>query len=119
MAEMEQKYHPQSAKKSVEALNETARAIDQKLPGFSMNWEMIANCVAHELYPKLANTIRSIASNPIKYSIKSHDVDNDSITKMIILLNQKQVPIEEQQYLRKLCSRAMQFQPYSTSSNHS
>ena len=84
-----------------------------------MNWEKIANCVSHELYPKLANTIRSIITNAKQHGIDSNDLDNHHISKMKSILSTKKVPIEEQEYLEKLCFRARKFIPITKSNRSS
>eukprot|EP01084_Bolivina_argentea_P017319 32348_1 len=81
---------------------------------FQINWIHIANCVAHEMYPKLSSTIRSIINQS---DIALFDVDQIHINEMLNILKTKRgLAIEEIIYLRKLCNRAINFTP--TANDH-
>eukprot|EP01084_Bolivina_argentea_P101170 181436_1 len=79
-----------------------------------INWKHISNCVQHEMYSKLANTMRSTI-NDKKNKIKMNDVDK--ISKMIYFLKSKRnLTIEETNYLNKLHERAMKVSIINTDS---
>ena len=84
-----------------------------------MTWEMISQCTSHEMYPKIANTIRSIIDNYQQHQIGLNDFNDVTITKMIEILKDKQLPIEEQNYFYNLCQRAKQFVPINTHNRQS
>eukprot|EP01084_Bolivina_argentea_P121348 215037_1 len=68
-----------------------------------MNWRMIANCVEHEMYPKLANVMRKIIDDS---KIEPFDLNDKNIDAMISIL-EKKIGVEESRYLRKLINRAI------------
>eukprot|EP01084_Bolivina_argentea_P311447 539090_1 len=79
-----------------------------------INWMHIANCVQHEMYPKLANIIRRII-NGKDQKIGLYDVDN--IDKMVhILKTERHLTVEETNFLYKLYERAMKFTIMTTDS---
>ena len=79
-----------------------------------MNWNKIAECVAHELYPKLSNTIKSIIQNDNKHNIGINDFNDKYIDKMIDMLKDKQLSSGQQKYIYDLCKRATIYTPMMT-----
>eukprot|EP01084_Bolivina_argentea_P178933 309243_1 len=78
----------------------------------TISWMTIANCVHHEMYPILANAIKStINSQYTDVNINLYDLDDKSINKLISNLKSKKLGVEERTYLYKLCQRAMNFIP--------
>ena len=76
-----------------------------------MDWEMIAKCVSHEMYPKIANNIRSIINNKEKCSVTSSQFTDQTIEKVMDAMKSEHLPIEEQTYLLTLFKRAKTYIP--------
>jgi len=75
---------------------------------FALNWERICNCIAHEMWPKLASTLRGIL-NEEKHEIKSENISEESIDKIIeILKGKRNLANEERIYFKALAQRAME-----------
>ena len=71
------------------------------------SWSNIANCVKHEMYPKLGSTIQSIVDRDANglYNV----VDDKSTDQMMeTLKNDRHLAAEERVYIRKLIQRAME-----------
>eukprot|EP01084_Bolivina_argentea_P048722 89729_1 len=76
---------------------------------YAINWMSIANCIQHEMYPKLANVIRATI-NDKGIGIGLYDLEQKYIDKMIeILQTKRNLALEETNYLRKLCHAAIKF----------
>ncbi len=85
--------------------NEASEALVE----FELNWDRICNCIGHEMWPKLASSIRGIV-NEQKNEIKSEDFSEESIEKIIeILKGKRNLAIEERIYLKALTERAKAF----------
>ena len=62
---------------------------------FKMDWMKISNCIEHELYPKLASTIRAIINNKnnnkkkkqLKYDYKHVNIRVDDLKEERIILD--------------------------------
>eukprot|EP01084_Bolivina_argentea_P311449 539092_1 len=81
-----------------------------------INWMHIANCVQHEMYPKLASALRSIINTQQKFNF--YDLTEYSAQQMINQLKtQRNVPIEERQYLNALVKRAERFTTFAIESD--
>eukprot|EP01083_Nonionella_stella_P024995 68841_1 len=85
-------------------LDEIQNAMDEH----RMNWMYIANCVHHEMYPKLANVMRSLV-NSSETNVGLYDLDQVHIDTIIHSLKRGKLVVEERRYLRKLCQRALGF----------
>eukprot|EP01084_Bolivina_argentea_P010471 19501_1 len=82
-----------------------------------IHWMNIANCVQHEMYPKLANIIRATI-NDTQIDIGLYDLEKKHIDEMIdILKTKRNLAVEERMYLEKLCYRAVKFTAI-TDDNH-
>ena len=77
---------------------------------FELDWDRICNCIGHEMWPKLASSIRAIV-NEAKNEIKSKDFSEEkNVEKIIdILKNKRNLVIEERTYLKQLIKRAKQW----------
>eukprot|EP01084_Bolivina_argentea_P063154 115351_1 len=89
--------------------SETAVTMQQK--HFRISWKHIANCVAHEMSPKLGSAILAIIDK-CQYQVNS-DLDSIHINVMTNRLLKKHLGIDEIKYFKKLCSRATKFVPIS------
>ena len=78
---------------------------------FKMSWNHITNCIKHEMYPKLANTINSIINNQNQeIRIGLHDIDKHSCNKLLqYLKTQRKLGFEEREYLSNLFKRARSY----------
>eukprot|EP01084_Bolivina_argentea_P281296 481260_1 len=103
---------------SPEDLHEIERSVSfvvHHQKGFKLRWTHIANCVNHEMYPKLGSIILAII-NDDSSSIEMYNVDNKYIDSMLQMLkNKRNLAVEERTYLKKLCQRAMKFIPITLS----
>eukprot|EP01084_Bolivina_argentea_P048723 89731_1 len=85
---------------------------------YTMNWMNIANCIQHEMYPKLANVIRATI-NDKEIGIGLYDLGGKHIDKMIeVLQTKRNLALEETNYLNKLCRAAMKFVPVTGFNRH-
>ena len=89
-------------------LDEIKLATDRK---FKLNWIHVASCVHHEMYPKLSSVIRSIIKQENQH-FGLHNLEDHAIKKMLrFLKKQKNLGIEEGNYLSNLVIRARSFTP--------
>eukprot|EP01084_Bolivina_argentea_P311451 539094_1 len=94
-------------------LDEIQKAVEEN----HINWINIANCIQHEMYPKLANVVRATIKDT-QIDIGLYDLDKKHIDQMIeILKSKRNLAVEERMYLGKLCYRAAKFTPI-TDENH-
>eukprot|EP01084_Bolivina_argentea_P193897 332639_1 len=82
---------------------------------FRMSWYNVCKCVRQEMWPKLANALKSIVNNDDKTTkdkIDPHDLSNNAIDKIIQNLKSKRhLAIEERKYLKELIARSRLFIP--------
>ena len=89
-------------------LDEIESAIDIQ---FKLNWMHVANCVHHEMYPKLSSAIRSIIKQENQH-FELHNLEDQAIKKMLrFLKTQRNLGIEERNYLSNLVIRTRAFTP--------
>ena len=73
---------------------------------FELNWDRICECIGHEMWPKLASSIRGIV-NDQKNNIKSDDFSDKTVQEIIEILKAKRnLAIEERMYFKALVQRA-------------
>eukprot|EP01084_Bolivina_argentea_P311452 539095_1 len=95
-------------------LDEIQKAVQEN----HINWMNIANCIQHEMYPKLANVVRATIKDT-KIDIGLYDLDKKHIDQMIeILKSKRNLAVEERMYLGKLCYRAAKFTPITNENRH-
>ena len=89
---------------------------------FKIIWLNVCNCVQHEMYPKIASTIKSFINhqNDEKQDNEEKsliDLDIDMEAKLIKFLKTKRkLPIEERTYLKHLIQRARSFKSINKNS---
>eukprot|EP01084_Bolivina_argentea_P308635 533733_1 len=82
-----------------------------------ITWFNIANCVNHEMYPKLGSAIRAIVNKSDinngggdDAKIGLYDLESKHIKIMTAILKEKRnLGVEERNYLKKLIERALDF----------
>ena len=93
---------------SASDLDEIESAIDIQ---FKPSWIHVANCVHHEMYPKLSSAIRSIIKQENQH-FNVHDLEDQAIKSMLkYLKKQRNLGIEERNYLSNLVIRTRAFTP--------
>ena len=89
-----------------------------KSDGFALNWDRICNCIAHEMWPKLASSIRGIVSeekNEISADPFCDEKSMESMDKIIEILKVKRnLVIEERTYIKALVERARKWNETQT-----
>eukprot|EP01084_Bolivina_argentea_P114743 204231_1 len=88
---------------------------DKQFDNFQMSWNHVSQCVAHEMWPKLASAIKGIVNNADETQhpmIDAYDLSDKNTDNIInILKSERQLAIEEREYLKKLVKRAREFSP--------
>ena len=93
---------------SITDLDEIKSAIDSQ---FKPNWIHVANCVHHEMYPKLSSAICSIIKQENKH-FDVHNLEDQAIENMLkCLKKQRNLGIDEGNYLYHLVIRTRSFTP--------
>eukprot|EP01084_Bolivina_argentea_P129486 228691_1 len=78
-----------------------------------MNWHNIILCIKHEMWSKLASVINAMVNDKDEKEenkIDLNDLSDECIDNLLLTLKEERhLPIEERQYLRKLIIRARDF----------
>ena len=83
--------------------------------GFVLNWDRICNCIAHEMWPKLASSIRGIVSEEKNEISADPFCDEKSMDKIIEILKVKRnLVVEERKYIKALVERARKWNETQT-----
>eukprot|EP01084_Bolivina_argentea_P128673 227401_1 len=78
---------------------------------FRMDWQKACNAIKHEMWSKLASSVRAIVNDKNR-NIDQYDLSVECINKVInILKEERHLAVEEREYLRKLLKRCAKFRP--------
>eukprot|EP01084_Bolivina_argentea_P299751 516725_1 len=82
-----------------------------------IDWFKACNGIAHELWPKLASTVKTIVSNKDN-NIDVQQVNQMNIDKVMETLRGRYLGVEEQYYLKQFLIRAASFTPINNKSDN-